>query len=555
MKNSLTLLIILFCTQMAFAYNIDTTELSKTKKVNFNNWRGRYTVYIPPWKQRRVGRRLAYKSMVNNYKPSNHFYFKIIRAISKDESKKLSADIIIIQPWAKILHVNYIRRVITGYLMKMYDYKMKDAQTLAFYITFYNAVYRKNISYFNKIYKPVVLRYLSKWNAGLSVNYWEWPGKTRIVVPITKDAKRGKLDAVDPDIISDKNIKKKIRKNEKNIKKRKDIIDLKKRIIEKDKDDIKKKKDDIKKKEEKIKKDKDDIKKREEKIKKEKDKIKDITDPEKRKKKKDEIIKKEKNVKKEKDRIKKEEKKIKKKKDEVKKKEEKVKKKEDDVKKDEKKVRDDEIKRDIDKNPDDAKDKLKKKDEDLKKREKDLDKREDKLKDKIKDKKVFANKFYYLKIKEYLQAGHYQNELYMIDAAKRKVMFKSPVKNISGRRYDVYSKGIVVITRPDRNKLKHVLTLVDREKLTEITSGKENIFWRSFVEIREGFIYAIVMKNNKYYLGKFDSNLKMILISRTEITNNTFITFYEKYIYINSEDKKILVLKKEDLSKVDSIKP
>ncbi len=555
MKKLFLIIIVILFIQPVYSYNIDTIELRKIKKVKFNNWRGRYNRIIPRWKQRRVGRRIAARTMYRGNRPVNYLSFRLIRATSKDKSKKLSADIFVIRRHSNILHINYIRRVITGYLMKMYGYEMKDAQTLAFYITYYNAVYRGKLKYFSSIYKPIVMKHLRSYNAGISVNYYNWPGRTRIVIPLTKDAKRGKLDAIDPDIISDKKIKDKIRKDDKNIKKRKDLIDLKKKIIDRDKDDVKKKKDDIKKKEDKLKDDKKKLKDKEDKIKKEKDKVKDIKDPKKKEEKKEEIKKEEKKVKREKDKIKKEEDTIKEDKDKVKKQEEDVKKREEDVKKDEKNVRDDEIKRDIDKNPDDARDKLKKKDEDLKKREKDLDTREDKLKDKIKDKKVFANKFYYLKIKEYLEGGHYNNELYMIDAAKRKVLFKSSVKNISGRRYDIYSKGIVVITRPNKDKLKHVLTMIDRKTLHAITSGKANVFWRSFVEIKDGSIYAIVVKNNKYYLGKFDGELKLELVSKAEITSNTFITFYEKLIYINSVNKKILVLKKDDLSKVDVIQP
>jgi hypothetical protein len=55
-----------------------------------------------------------------------------------------------------------------------------------------------------------------------------------------------------------------------------------------------------------------------------------------------------------------------------------------------------------------------------------LDKRENQLREKTMDRSIFSGKFYYLKIKEYLEEGHYNNEMVMIDPVSRKVLFKSP---------------------------------------------------------------------------------------------------------------------------------
>ena len=73
------------------------------------------------------------------------------------------------------------------------------------------------------------------------------------------------------------------------------------------------------------------------------------------------------------------------------------------------------------------------------------------------DKNIYANKLYYLKIKEYLDGGHYNNEMYMIDAATMKVMFKSPAEYICGSRYDVFSGGVVVITHRGSHTMGHRL--------------------------------------------------------------------------------------------------
>ncbi|HOP63028.1 MAG TPA: hypothetical protein PK906_06630, partial [Spirochaetota bacterium] len=212
-----------------------------------------------------------------------------------------------------------------------------------------------------------------------------------------------------------------------------------------------------------------------------------------------------------------------------------------------------ETKKDEKKTPEEEE--LKKKEEELKKKEEELDKREDAIRDKKSDKNVFGIKLYYLKVKEYLEGGHYNNELYMINASSKKIDFKSPVTNICGRRYDVFSGGIVVITHRGNHVSGHRLTLIDREKLTEKITGEDNIFWRSFIEIRENHIYAIVKEGDSFYLGKFDQDLKLVAKSKEKIHENTFITFFEDFIYINGENKNIIVLNKNDFSLVGEIKP
>ncbi len=143
----------------------------------------------------------------------------------------------------------------------------------------------------------------------------------------------------------------------------------------------------------------------------------------------------------------------------------------------------------------------------------------------------------------------------MINASTKKIEFKSPVTNICGRRYDVFSGGIVVITHRGSHVSGHRLTLIDREKLTAKISGEDNIFWRSFIEIKENNIYAIIKEGDNFYLGKFDQDLKLVVKSKEKINENTFITFFDKYIYVNGYNKNIVVLNKDDFSLEGEIKP
>ncbi len=587
-KYILAMVIVLFSVSL-FAIEVDIDEI-KTKKVDFVNYTGKGNKSESINEIKSIGYRLSY--LVKNGKTDTPLRFNmkysVIRALSKDEKDKFSADIIFIDKTARVDHIRNVRRIISAYLEGMYGYTGREADAVAVYTTYYNAIYRGNTDYFASKYSDMVIKHITKRNAGISTLWSDWPGKTAIIIPLTEENKRGEIGGIDPFIISDDKVKEEVRKDKDNKENTKEIINLKEKDIDKSKKDLTedKKKLDEKKKETQVEKKKvedkkvENVKKKEE-LKKEKEEVKKIKDPEKKKVKEEEIKKKEDEVKKEEKKITETEKKVNKEEDKIKKDEKVIEKKEEEIKKKEEDVKKDKTtteNSDKENTPGDTKDKqkdnttdttkdkpaektavkeetLKKKEETLKEKEKELDKREDTLKDKVPSEGVFGLKIYYLEVKEYLEAGHYNNAMYMINTTTKKIDFKSPVENICGRRYDVFSGGIAVITHSGTHEAGHRLTLLDRETLKATTTGEDNIFWRSFIEIKENNIYAIIKDGETFYLGKFDAKLKLIAKSTEKINGNTFITFFEKFIYVTREDKTIIVLKVDDLTLSDVIKP
>jgi len=164
------------------------------------------------------------KSAVSGAK--NRYY--VIHAVD-ETSGKLDADILFLGENASVDHIDNLRRIISGYLTEAYGYSEKDADTLAVFITVYNAVYRGNFDVFSSKYKDVVLRNLSKDNCGLSVNYKDWPGKSEIVIPLF-DLKNGGLSTVDTSVISDTKVVESMKEDDdKNIESRKEMVDIKER--------------------------------------------------------------------------------------------------------------------------------------------------------------------------------------------------------------------------------------------------------------------------------------------------------------------------------------
>lgn len=155
--------------------------------------------------------------------------YSVIHAVDPEETKKLDADIIIIGKDATVDHINNLRHIIASYLSSAYGYSENDAETIAVFITVYNAVYRGNIQQLQSKYKKVVMDNLSPSSCGLSVNYKDWPGASQIVIPLY-DAVNGNLSTVDTSIISDREVVKKMQEDDdKNIDARKDMVDIKER--------------------------------------------------------------------------------------------------------------------------------------------------------------------------------------------------------------------------------------------------------------------------------------------------------------------------------------
>ncbi len=581
-KYILALIIVLFSASL-FAYEVDIDEI-KSKKVNFVNYTGKGNKTESVTEIKSIGYRLSYLVKKGKADTPLRFNMKysVIRALAKSDKEKFSADIILIDKDAKVDHIRNIRRIISAYLEGMYGYTEKEADAVALYTTYYNALYRGNTDYFSTKYSESVMKHITKKNAGISTLWSDWPGRTAIIIPLTEENKRGEIAGIDPFVIADDKVKDEVKKDKDNNESKKEIIALKekdidtsKKNLEEDKKQLEEKKKETKDEKKKVEEKKAETEKKKEEIKKEKVETAKIKDPEKKKAKEEEIKKKEDEVKKDEKKntetekkVNKEEEKIKKDEKVIEKKQEEIKKKEEDVKKE----KSDTTPTDKEKTPADTKDNtkdntkpdektaakeetLKKKEETLKEKEKELDKREDTLKDKVPSEGVFALKIYYLEVKEYLDGGHYNNIMYMINTTTKKIDFKSPVETICGRRYDVFSGGIAVITHTGTHEAGHRLTLLDRETLQATKTGEDNIFWRSFIEIKENNIYAIIKDGETFYLGKFDTNLKLIAKSEEKINGNTFITFFEKFIYVTREDKTIIVLKVEDLKLSDVIKP
>ncbi len=212
------------------AESVDKTELFKVKKdsVEFLNYEGPHTKFETAAQIRGIGGSLG-KELKNGNEDVRYFNkYRIMHIIDKKGNGLLNADIFSIEKNAVVDHIDNIRRILSGYLETFYKYPSEDAKVIAEFITYYNAYYRRNIDYFKTVYAGKVIAALDPDKAGISTRYMNWPGKTQILIPLSPES--GKK--VNIDTVSSKEVIQDLRtKKDKSIEPRKGMVEVKEKEI------------------------------------------------------------------------------------------------------------------------------------------------------------------------------------------------------------------------------------------------------------------------------------------------------------------------------------
>jgi len=195
-----------------YAADIDVDELRTSGRCTFQNFTGIYADETnTDLEIRKVGRRIgqdiwiqdtewmvplptAYDNPVDRY---------VARRIYGDT--KRGADIFMIGPGARVDTFQNLVRILSGYIEYAFRVPREKSDGIAELVLFYNGTHRNDFAFFNKNYTGQVLesfRTFSSGSLGISTNYAEWPGNTKIVIPLKfadggPSAQAGAADAAD----------------------------------------------------------------------------------------------------------------------------------------------------------------------------------------------------------------------------------------------------------------------------------------------------------------------------------------------------------------------
>ncbi len=233
---------ILLCTGMAYGdLGVDREELKKAKDVEFINYTGPYDTINTYEEILNIGVQIGKSFRRESFRATYFGRYSVIHVYDpSDKSGKFDADIFVIEPGAFIDHIRNVRTILVGYLTTAYGYSTEDAKLLARFITLYNAVFRGNVAYFGKVYKDKVMSYVSAADAGLALVYSEWPGKTKVLIPLSEGFEKGKLSSLDSQELTEEEVKDTLRRDEdKGIEDRKKIVELQEKQLEEKEKDLK----------------------------------------------------------------------------------------------------------------------------------------------------------------------------------------------------------------------------------------------------------------------------------------------------------------------------
>ena len=197
MNRKLAALSFLLVGALAFG-QVDKDELAKGQgtSITFTNYVGPHTVINTVEQIVGIGQGLGRGVTSSPGEMTFGGRYRLIHAIGPAEGTKLDADIFILEAGAEVDDVVNIIRMVSGYLQVAYNYSPADAQVLARFIVYYNAVFRGNLTYLGGVYKTIVMGNVTAENAGIATKYTEWAGKTRMLIPLSPGAQKGSLTAV-----------------------------------------------------------------------------------------------------------------------------------------------------------------------------------------------------------------------------------------------------------------------------------------------------------------------------------------------------------------------
>ena len=489
MKKISVLLIIILVSASLFSQSVVKEELFKVKResVEFVNYEGPHDKFETADEIRGIGIYLGNLIKTGATRGSYHGRYSIIHAFTDEGQGLLNADILIVEKDAVVDHIDNIRRILSGYLQSAYSYSKEDADIIAEFASYYNAVYRGDFQYFKSMYNEIVINNLDEDKAGISTRYLEWPGATQLIVPLTVS---GEL-RIDTDAISDEDVIEDLRtQDDKGIEPRKDMVELKEREIEEEQDKVEDQKEELKEESRELEKEKDQLKEEEDKL----------TDTE---------------IKEKEEDISEKETALEEKQEELEEREEKQQERQAAVQKEREQIAED---------------------------EKELI---DERKESSADTAAAIKTVPFLIIDG--SDSDLMGRLALINTATGEIDKRSSINTVRGRRYYLSGRNMLIVSGIDRAPQAVRLMFLDSETLEVLIQGSNDVFGDTDILLDGNNIFAVVRENGKWYIGKFNKDLELQARSEHEVLAYTPLQLNDGILYVQLDNGRVVALNPDTL--------
>lgn len=512
--------ILLLATVALGALDVDEEELQElgTRDIDFINYDGPYERIDTAEEIIGIGRTLG--SGIDPTLGFSEFTlnarYRAIHAVDPDVDDGLDADIIVPLETAQIDHIDNVRRIISGFLQAAYTYDAADADLLARWITIYNAVVRGNIEFFEERYKPIVLDYLTTETAGLSRRYDEWPGRSRIVIPLAEEAAPGVLGTVDPGELGDERVVEELRAEEdRGVEERQEMVGLTERVIEEREAAIEEEEEAIAEEEARIEAEEEAIETEREAIEQERREIEELPEEE-REAAEVQIAEREDEVARREDEAAEDRREVEERREELAEEEQEV--------------------AELTEQVREERDRIARDTRAL------LDERE--ISEEVRGLSGELSPIYFLQVRE--EAGTVLGRLVQINPVTGLLLNRSAEDEIVSRSYTfVADELLVIVADGDVGRLARF----EVTNLDETTRGASEIFLGSVLEAQgdPARVFAVVREEGEWYLGRFDEELAPVDRSVIAVNPYTTLAFAGDVVWVQTRDDRIVPLSLEDL--------
>jgi hypothetical protein len=486
-----------------FSLEVAEDEIKKAElgSVEFINYRGPYSVVLTLEEIFGIGEELGrQEGDVKRYKTE----YTVIHAVDPETEEGLDADIFIIEEAGFIDHIRNVRRILSGYLETTYDYNREDAMLLATFITYYNAVYRQDLEYVSGRYKSVVIDNLDPQKIGIARSYDQWPGKTMLLIPLTERAGEGTLGSLDSDELSDEKVIEDLQEEEdKGLEDRKDLVELKDREIEEEEKAIEEE-------ERKIEEEEERIARREE-----EEEGEDGEAAEGEEDREAEAAEDEEEPSEEEQELEERREEVEERREELEERRERLEEEREEIAEDQQEV--------------------------IEREEDEEDEEETAAQQRARG--VSAP---FLVTREV--SGTVYGSISLVDFETGTLLVQSEIDTIRGRRYFETADGYLAVAGNENSRDTAALVLLDKESLETAARSDTIVYDDTDILLHNGSIYAVVLQNGDWRVGKFSREFELESSSEEEVNEFTVFVVYGEYIYAQDRSGTIQPFDPESLS-------